>query len=550
MTVDRWLEGARKDVTRRGLDEVVPLLESLATALTRLRDADWNGAADRPLAASTEPPAKRDDAEGRTHGQHEDAASVRNNAATAPAPRTEPELTVVGVASDDPARLPIRELSQLLRARTITAEALCGRCLAAIDERDARVNAFITVLRDRAIEQARAADARLARDPDGASPLCGVPISLKDLIDVAGVPTTAASRVRAGVVATADATVTSRLVAAGAVLVGKTNLHEFAFGTTNEDSAFGPVHHPLDPTRSPGGSSGGSAASVLAGMSVASIGTDTGGSIRIPAAACGLVGLKPTFGGIPTDGVVALGPTLDHVGPIARTVDDASILFDLLRGDPHVTGQPIGHDLSPRDVRLAIPRGYFFELIDETVRTAFEESVQALCDAGVTIEEVAIPHAALTAPVYLATGLSEAAHLHAATLESRPEDYTRPVRLRLEMSRFVLAEDYLRAQAGREVLRAEVDAALRGREALLLPSMPILAPRLGETTIVVGGKTESVRNLTLRLTQLFNLTGHPAISLPCGLGDAGLPVGAQLVGSTRRTRDLLRVAAVCERVWK
>ena len=171
-------------------------------------------------------------------------------------------------------------------------------------------------------------------------PFCGIPISLKDLIDVKGVPTTAASRVRAGLLATRDAPVTRALRAAGAVIVGKCNLHEFAFGTTNEDSAFGPVRHPLDPTRSPGGSSGGSAAAVLAGMCVASVGTDTGGSIRIPAAACGLVGLKPTFGGVPLDGVVPLAASLDHVGPLARTVDDASIVFDALRGYPHVTDAP------------------------------------------------------------------------------------------------------------------------------------------------------------------------------------------------------------------
>ena len=178
-------------------------------------------------------------------------------------------------------------------------------------------------------------------------------------MDVEGVVTTAASRVRSGVVATRDAPVTSRLKGAGAVIVGKCNLHEFAFGTTSEDSAFGPVTHPMDPARSPGGSSGGSAAGVLAGMSVASIGTDTGGSVRIPAAACGLVGLKPTFGGVSTEGVVPLGFSLDHVGPIARTVDDVSILFDALRGYPHMTGVRIGHDVSPGALRVGIPRKYF-----------------------------------------------------------------------------------------------------------------------------------------------------------------------------------------------
>ncbi len=528
MTIDRWLRAACADVRARGLDEVVPLLESLAAALARLREADWNRGADQgldtpPFPADAEP----------AHEAPAIAAHDRAPAPSAPAAHRRPS---------------IRHLARQLRAGELSADALLARCVAAIDARDRDVNAFVTVLREEALAQARAADTRLARDP-AAPLLCGIPVSLKDLVDVAGVATTAASRVRAGVVASRDATITSRLKAAGAVIVGKCNLHEFAFGTTNEDSAFGPVRHPLDPARSPGGSSGGSAASVLAGMSVASVGTDTGGSIRIPAAACGLVGLKPTFGGIPTAGVVPLGPSLDHVGPIAGSVDDAALVFDVLRGYPHVTAEPIGDDLSPRTLRLGVPRRYFFDLLEDRVRAAFEDGLRALLEAGVALDEVDIPHASLTAPVYLATGLAEAAHIHAATLESRPGDYTPPVRLRLEMSRYVLAEDYLRAQAGRDVLRAEVDAALSARQALLLPALPIVAPRLGEAVVPIGGRTESIRNLTLRLTQLFNLTGHPAISLPCTPDDGGLPVGAQLVGRVRHTRDLLRVAAVCERVW-
>ena len=204
-------------------------------------------------------------------------------------------------------------------------------CLARIAERDSSINAFITVLADEARAQARAADQEIAAGRYR-GPLHGVPISLKDLIDLRGTPTTAASRVRRGHVAARDSVVAARLRAAGAVFVGKTNLHEFALGTTNEDSAYGPVHHPLDHTRSPGGSSGGSAASVLADMCYASIGSDTGGSIRIPSAACGLVGLKPALGEIPTDGVVPLSSTLDHVGPLCRSVEDAAILHQTLGG--------------------------------------------------------------------------------------------------------------------------------------------------------------------------------------------------------------------------
>lgn len=530
MLIDRWLQLAVADAEARSLPELRPLLESLATSLAALRAADWNRRADADIVP--EP----------VHAAMPPATVQALAAADAPLPAAG---TPAGARPTPPG---IRELARRLRSGEITATALLQDALEAIDREQPRLNAFITVTRDVALAQAAAADRALAlAEP---SPLLlGIPISLKDLIDMAGVPTTAGSAVRARLVATHDAAVTQRLRATGAVLVGKCNLHEFAFGTTNEDSAVGPARHPLDPSRSPGGSSGGSAAAVLAGLCIASIGTDTGGSIRIPSAACGLVGLKPTFGSIPTDGVVPLAPSLDHVGPIARSVDDAAIVLDALRGYPHPTEHPIGHDLSPRALRVGVPRRYFFDVLDEDVRAAFETAVRLLASAGATVEEVDIPHAPLTAPVYLATVLGEAAAFHADTLERRPRDYTPPVRIRLEMCRYLPAEDYLRAQAGRRALRAEVDAALDGRHALLLPALAITAPPLGAPVVRVGTIDAPVRNITLRLTQLFNLTGHPAVSLPCGVSAAGLPVGAQLVGRLHQARDLLRVAGCCERVW-
>ena len=239
-----------------------------------------------------------------------------------------------------PAELPsIGDLARAIRARATTSEAATEGCLAAIRDRDRSINAFITVLGESALEAARTADRELNAGRDR-GPLHGVPISIKDLFDMSGLPTTAASHVRRGHVAARDATVVARLREAGAVLVGKTNLHEFALGTTNEESAYGPVHHPLDATRSPGGSSGGSAASVLAGMAYASIGTDTGGSIRIPSAACGLVGLKPRFREVPTRGVVPLSASLDHVGPLCATVADAAAIFGTIADTPGIAGPP------------------------------------------------------------------------------------------------------------------------------------------------------------------------------------------------------------------
>ncbi len=436
----------------------------------------------------------------------------------------------------------IAKLSQALAARTVTSEGVVSECLACIAERNSSINAFITVLVDEAQAQARDADREIAAGRYR-GPLHGVPISLKDLIDLRGTPTTAASRVRQGHLALSDATVVARLREAGAVFIGKTNLHEFALGTTNEDSAFGPVHHPLDSSRSPGGSSGGSAASILSGMAYASIGTDTGGSIRIPAAACGLVGLKPAIGEIPTDGVVPLSPTMDHVGPLCRSVEDAAILYGVLRGSATPPGIM---SVETRGLRLGLPRNYFFDLLDDEVRAAFERACERLTEAGVVLEDVTIPHARDLSPIYMHITLPEAAVFHAQTLDSRPGDYTPNVRARLEMGRYVLAEDYVRALHGRDVLVREVDAALSGLDALVLPSMPIPATKLGAATVRVGASEEPVRNMTLRLTQLFNVTGHPAITIPCGTTPEGLPIGAQLAGGLHNTAGLLRVAASLE----
>ena len=246
----------------------------------------------------------------------------------------------------------LADLGRQLKSGALTAEAVTEGCLARITERNRTLNAFITVLVDEALEQARERDREIAAG-SYRGPLHGVPISLKDIIDLRDTPTTAASRVRDGHIARGDATVVGRLRDAGAVFIGKTNLHEFALGTTNEDSAYGPVLHPFDDTRSPGGSSGGSAVSILARMAYASIGTDTGGSIRIPAAACGLVGLKATIGEIPLDGIVPLSETLDHVGPMCLSVEDTALLFDVLRGIPNPVA-PAAREV--RGLRFGIPR--------------------------------------------------------------------------------------------------------------------------------------------------------------------------------------------------
>ena len=504
---------------RRGLPDLDPLLEMLCRATRALRAADW--------------------ARDGNHGAHGDGEAAGGEGGAARR-HDRPPGRFRGRAVIAPPGSAIAEAGPALRRGTTTAMALVEQCLAAIAAHDSALNAYVTVLRDDARRQARTLDAELARGVDR-GPLHGIPISLKDIIDLAGTPTTAASRLRAGHRAATDAPLVARLRAAGAVFIGKCNLHEFAFGTSGEESAYGPTRNPHAPAHMPGGSSSGSAVSVAAGMALASIGTDTGGSIRIPASACGVVGLKPSHGEVSTAGVVPLAPSLDHAGPIARSVEDAATLYRIMRagrtdgaaagprGEPPVDSRP----------RLGIPRRYFLDLVEPAVRDAFDAAVQRLARAGCRIDDADLPHAADTAPVYLHTQLAEAAECHRADLDGRPEEYGRGVRLRLELGRYVLAEDYVRAQRGRRILTAEVDAALEPRAALLLPTLPVVPPRLGAESITVGDTTETARALTLRLTQLFDVTGHPAISIPCGTA-GGLPAGAQLVGRRGGTERFAR----------
>jgi aspartyl-tRNA(Asn)/glutamyl-tRNA(Gln) amidotransferase subunit A len=436
----------------------------------------------------------------------------------------------------------IAEFGLAFRAGRITSEEATARCLASIKARSRDLNTFILVTADTALRQARDADRKRAAGRDR-GPLHGVPVSIKDLIDVQGTPTTAASRVRAPQPAATDAPAVANLRAAGAVFVGKTNLHEYALGTTSEDSAFGPVRNPIDRTRSAGGSSGGSAVSVATGMAFASVGSDTGGSIRIPASACGVVGLKPSYGEVSTEGVIALSPRLDHVGPIAGSVADAWTVFRVLTGEP----RPVPLEASrPAGMRLRALRQYFCEFLDDDVRDRFEEALRRFTSAGMRIDEATIRHADTIVSVYQRIAPREAFLQHAATLDTVPERYTAPVRQRLEIGRSVSSEDFLRALDDREVLRAEVDAALAEVDALVLPTLPIPAPLLGAGMVPVGATEQPTRAMMLRDTQLFNLTGHPAISLPCGLTRDGLPCGLQLVGAHGRTDALVRLALACE----
>lgn len=432
---------------------------------------------------------------------------------------------------------PIVEIAPLLARGDLSPVDLVRECLSRIAARP-ELNAFVTVLADRALADAEAAAQDISRGYYRGA-LHGIPVSIKDLVHVAGVPTTSGSAIPP-LHPVEDAPVVRRLREAGAIIIGKTNLHEFAFGTTSEESAFGPVRNPHDRSRSAGGSSGGAAVALVEGMCFGSIGTDTGGSIRIPAAACGVVGLKPTYGELPLEGVVPLSTTCDHIGPITRSVADARIMFDALK-DTTSAANSVGSQLT-----FGIPLGYLTERLDADVRAALERVRSTLTSSGHRAVVVEIDLVRSTPDIYLHIVLPEAAAYHASLLERCAESYSPGVRIRLEMGRYVLAEDYVRALRLRERLRSSVDKAFDGCDALLLPALAIPAPELGVQSVDIEGFPEPVRAAMLRLTQLFNLTGHPAITLPAGTSSSGLPIGMQLVGRWGETNRLLTIAASVE----
>jgi aspartyl-tRNA(Asn)/glutamyl-tRNA(Gln) amidotransferase subunit A len=437
----------------------------------------------------------------------------------------------------------LTEAAALIASRTLSPVTLTRACLDNIAGKNDQLRAFITVTAESALADAARAEAEIAAGRYRGA-LHGIPVSLKDLVDATGTPTTSGSAVPPRQ-PSADAPIVANLRRAGAILVGKTNLHEFAFGTTSDETAFGAVRNPHDPTRSPGGSSGGAAVSIVEGMCYAAVGSDTGGSIRIPAAACGIVGLKPDVSDLSTAGIVPLSTTLDHVGPLTASVADAALAyFAMLDGEARLDRVPAA---APRSLRLAVPVPYFLDKLDADVRRLFGETRARLAAAGHQISDVAIAHAERTGDVYMHISLPEASWYHASLIDRYADRYSPGVRLRIEMGRYITAEDYVRAMHARTTLQRSVDAALDGVDALLLPSLPIAAQPIGAASVDINGTAEPIRAMMLRLTQLFNITGHPAIALPCGNGVDGMPRGIQLVGHRRETPRLLAAAAAVER---
>lgn len=452
----------------------------------------------------------------------------------------------------------IATIGELFRKRELSPVELTELMLSRIARFNPQLNAYITVIADGARAQAKKAEAELcagrirkARLDRGL--LHGIPISLKDNIYTAGVRTTAGSRILYKFIPDQDAPLVTQLKQAGAVILAKTNMHEFAYGVTSNNPHYGPVKNPWDRTRIPGGSSGGSAAAVAAGLCYGSIGTDTGGSIRIPAALCGVVGLKTTLHRVNEECVIPLSPSLDCIGPLARTVDDAAILLQtIFKADntktPHARGRKLGRRFAK--VRLGLPRELISDAISDEARKPFEAALRDLRRLGAEITDASIPLLQETELAGNRLAWAEATRFHQRSgwFPGRASEYGEDVRSRLEAGIKVSATEYLEALEVRDKFVQQLRGTMesQGIDALVLPTTPIAAPLIGEETTRVGKIDLPTRALLLRLNRPANLAGVPAISVPCGFTPDGLPVGLQLIGPANTESQLLQIASVYE----
>ncbi len=470
--------------------------------------------------------------------------------------------------------LTIDEVRSAIRDGRTGATALVEKCYAKIDAADSAIGAYLTLSRDRAMQKAAGIDA-LAAKGNELPPLAGVPVGVKDVIVTRGVRTTAGSKVLQNFIPPYDATAVARLEAAGAVVLGKLNCDEFAMGSSNENSAYKPVHNPRDLSRVPGGSSGGSAAAVAAGMAVATLGSDTGGSIRQPASFCGVVGLMPTYGRVSRYGLIAFASSLDHIGPLTRTVKDAAIMLQTIAGhdamdstsaDVPVPDYVAELDKPVRGLRLGVPKEYFGEGLDGEVRAAVEAAIQKLASLGCEAVPISLPHTEYAIPTYYIIATAEASsnlarydgvrYGHRAQAarsltdmyeRTRDEGFGAEVKRRIMLGTYALSAGYydayyLKAQRVRTLLARDFEGAFKKVDAIVTPTSPTAAFKLGE-------KAEAP--LAMYLADVYTVTadlaGIPGISIPCGETREKLPIGLQILGKHFDESTILRLAHAYER---
>ena len=447
---------------------------------------------------------------------------------------------------------PISALAPLIRDRRLSPVELLESYLDRIERLDGRLKAFVH-LSDQARRQAQEAEAEIAAG-NWRGPLHGIPLAVKDNYTTADMPTRAGSAAPGVEYPLTDATAVARLRAAGAILIGKTRMHEFAWGMETP-----PARNPWDTGRVPGGSSGGSGAAVAAGMAAAALGSDTGGSIRIPASLCGCVGLKPTFGLIGRSGIVPHSWSLDHAGPLAGSVADAALLTATMAGpdagDPASVDAKSGNwdeaiGAGPRGLRVGVCRNHFFEGLTPEVESALEAAIDTLAKRGAQVSEFEVPELAYGLGAIFAVELASSTAYHDRRLrEGTVSSFAPDVRLLVEMGRLVSGADYLQAERFRRRLGERFARVFEEVDVVIGPTMPLTAWRVGERSVQIGGREESVLTVSWRLTYPWNLLGAPAISVPCGFDAAGLPIGAQIAAAPFAEGSVLRAAATLEEAF-
>jgi aspartyl-tRNA(Asn)/glutamyl-tRNA(Gln) amidotransferase subunit A len=432
-------------------------------------------------------------------------------------------------------QLTLAKAMNLIAQKQISQRELLAAVFSRIERLNPEMCAFITVTKEEAFSQSFSA------------PLHGIPISVKDLYDTKDVRTTAGSKILAERIPAEDSTAVQKLKNAGAVIVGKTNLHEFAYGVTTVNPHYGIARNPWDRDRISGGSSGGSASAVAMGMGLASLGTDTGGSIRIPASFCGIVGFKPTYGRVSLRGVIPLSWSMDHAGPMTRTVEDAALLMEIISG--YDSRDPCSRDvavprytsaLTPdiRGLRAGIPRSHFYEQLEPEVERALNTALRSLEQMGAEIVDVEVPDAHIHRAVWLQIASPEAYSYHEFRLQKHADLYGSDVRGRLEAGRALYSADYVRAQRARTRIKEKSRQLFESVDVIVTPTVPMPAPRIEDAKTAAPTLT--------RLTRFFNVAGLPAISVPCGFTPEGLPIGMQIAGKAFDELTVLRTAYAYE----
>lgn len=447
----------------------------------------------------------------------------------------------------------VTELADLIKNRKVSPVEVTQNILDYVEQSNPKTNAYISITADSALERAREAEAEItAGNYKGI--FHGVPIALKDNIYFGKEVTTMASKIHRDFVPEADATVTAKLREAGAVFTGKLNMHEYAWGIDNNNPHFGAVHNPWNPEKVPGGSSGGSGAAVASHSTYTSLGTDTAGSIRIPSSACGIVGLKPTHGRVSKYGVYPLAWSLDHVGPMAKSIADAAAMLTTISGfdakDPTSANVAVDDYLSGlngnvKGLRIGINEDYFFKNVDSRVEKVIRDRITDLEKLGAIVKPVSIPTLRHAEWIELATSLSEASAIHHNDLKTRPEDFGADIRFLFEVGELFSGVDYLQAQQARRQLKMEFAKALSEVDVIIAPTLPFIPPTIGDDKVDINGsKVDFIENC-IRFTGPSNLTGLPAISVPAGITD-GMPVGLQIIGNAFDEARLLNVGMAIE----